>query len=124
MNTLLWEKIINFWLVSYKNVSDFARSSPVRDVCVRVGSAERATVGAEEEKRDRTRNVGRTSFQCLSHPFPIEVPLSRHFEYAFLLSVYRNAEEAEMETLKLDGSCEVLNCNLFVVLKLPPGKSD
>lgn len=53
--------------------------------------------------------------------FRLKFLYREHFEYAFLLSVYWNAEEAEMETLKLDGSREVLNCNL---LKLPPGKSD
>lgn len=59
-------------------LSDFASSSPVRDGCVRVGSAERAAVSAEE-KRDRTPSEGRPPFLCLSHPFPIEVSLSRVF---------------------------------------------
>ncbi|KAJ7401748.1 hypothetical protein BTVI_92968 [Pitangus sulphuratus] len=54
----------------------------------------------------------------------LRVHPDEYFEYVFLLSVYRNAKGAEMETLKPDGSCEVANCNLFVVLKLPPGKSD
>lgn len=59
-------------------LSDFARSSPIRDVCVRVDSAERAAVSAEE-KRDRTASEGRPPFLCLSLPFRIEVSLSRVF---------------------------------------------
>lgn len=59
-------------------VSDCARSSPAQDVCVRVGSAERAAVAAEE-KRDRTPNEERPPFRCLSHPSPVEVSLSGVF---------------------------------------------
>lgn len=78
-------------------LSDFVRSSPVRDVWMRVGSAERAAVGAEE-KRDRTPSEGDPRFSTFLTLFRLKFLYQEYFEYVFLLSVYRNTKGAGMET--------------------------
>lgn len=127
MNPLDWEKMINFWLASCKdgcNSERFCREQPGPG-CLRaggLGGAGGGGCGMRSAIGHRVR--GDPRFGAFLTLFRLKFLYQEYFEYVFLLSVYRNAKDAEMETLKLDGSCEVRNCNLFVVLKLPPGKSD
>lgn len=66
----------------------------------------------------------RPRFGVFSPFFDRSAFIKNIFACDFLLGVYRQTKRAEMETLKLDGSCEVLTFNLFVVSKLPSCDSD